>query len=85
MVNQNLKALLLNICTHKECWGNPIQKRFGLGMILNLLLLVAWIFFQEINFLEQYKDLYDKVQKDEKLREKLGEIRLKSQKGNKYL
>jgi hypothetical protein len=28
----------------------------------------------------QYKDMYDKVEKDPKLREKLGEIRLKSQK-----
>ncbi|OHD67760.1 MAG: hypothetical protein A2W19_13100 [Spirochaetes bacterium RBG_16_49_21] len=33
---------------------------------------------------QQYKDMFDKVQKDHKLREQLGEIRLKPQKpGNK--
>jgi uncharacterized protein YabN with tetrapyrrole methylase and pyrophosphatase domain len=29
---------------------------------------------------QQYKDMYDKVQKDPKLQEELGDIRLKSQK-----
>jgi hypothetical protein len=31
---------------------------------------------------QQYKDMYDKVEKDQKLREQLGEIRLKSQKSD---